>query len=52
MPETIQFLDAFLELTKPAYTAYTDELRKAKRVLAFAHIYDTYAATGKYAHAV
>jgi type I restriction enzyme R subunit len=36
--------DAYLELPKPAYT---DDLRKVKRVLTFAHIYDNYFGTGK-----
>jgi type I restriction enzyme R subunit len=36
--------DAYLDLPKPAYT---DELRKEKRVLTYAHIYDNYFGTGK-----
>jgi type I restriction enzyme R subunit len=36
--------DAYLALPKPTYT---DELRKEKRVLTYAHIYDNYFGTGK-----
>lgn len=36
--------NAFLELPKPAYT---DDLRREKRILAYAHIYDNYPGSGR-----